>query len=663
MTFFTEPSKQLETVPFEQAASGKRVGFFESWAVSYNEQVRASATHGIQDQMWRADNEQVRKLRELGEDNVPALSEESIGWFSDHLPGPVDKDWNYLDVAKFYEDGGAPETAAQLEEYDKRVAELNKKYPDAALRNSRQMWDDVKSEAQRYDARARTDRKTIGGHVGGFMGAMAGAFNPNTDPLNVVTAPIGGIGKNIVSRVAGQGAAQGFVESLNQVTGVQDQRRLLGLDHGFGDAAQRVAGAVIGGAALQGLGEGIAVGARKWFGNTPSDPAPEVFVPQREALPDATNVPPRAVPADEGLAASLLVTKPSSFDDHLLLQVPGARSRAGKANAASDLVYMDTQLGRWDVDTPATVAPSETGSIQAGFKGDVAPDMRAMDKSVSIESGARKVDPVVMRKYDLTRQRMEALRARIDALNEGKADEVTERLAAIDKKIYELQSQADALTGKRAAPFKKKIKKLQADKSNVVAEAGDNPEMAQVRRQLVKEDEKLRDLAPDVTRAYDHARGEWAAGEGARAAAYDMVRRGDTKPAESDAEFFAPVLRELSDDAPLLKQAGKVEGSLGPNADNIDVARAVVAENAKVQDAAIEEYRASIDRIVGMEKGEELSVDGTPYKLDLDNDKIFVPNEDGTGSRELSIRELIEENKMSELELQAVSTCSVGKTS
>ena len=116
------------------------------------------------------------------------------------------------------------------------------------------------------------------------------------------------------------------------------------------------------------------------------------------------------------------------------------------------------------------------------------------------------------------------------------------------------------------------------------------------------------------------------------------------------------------DRAPILRQADKVSGKVAKDADAGDIAQATVAENMKVLDEALDVYRASLDGLIGAEKNGEVTL-ANGQKLNLDRDKLFVPNEEGTGGREVTVRQLLEENKMDEYEIEAVGTCSLRKTS
>jgi len=665
MTFFNEVNRDALSVAPDMAATGPRVGFLESWEVSWNEQVRGAAMYGIEDQMWQLEDQQVQAMRRAGIENIPWLSEESHGIFN-VLPGPAGGVENYLDIARFYEDGGDPAYATRLAEYDARITELQEKFPELNLRTSREMWDSVRAQAQAYEQRAMGDRRDIGGHVGAFIGGAVASMNPNTDPLNFITLGVGGVGKTVVGRIAGQMGAQGVIEGINQITGVQEQRRLLGLEYGFGDAVQRVAGAAVAGGVLQGVGEGLAFGFRRWFRSTPTDPAPLPGVTERPALPDTRMVPPQAIPADENLAAAKLTRAPETYVNYLHEQSPLSLTRAGRARTVLDLDYMTTRLDDWDGGRPWEIAPKTDTAITLPRSDFIAPDLNRVVEQSQVDDLARQIDPQTFQHYDALATRKETYRRWIDELSGADNPALTQRIAELDDKIDALTVRMQDQNGRRAAKTRKEIAALEAEKEAAITEASspNQPDVARVRRELMKTDEKMRDLAPLVSRAYARARNEWTASADERQAVMQMMRAGrKTLPdvERADAARIVSGAQALADRAPILQQRYKVEGQVQPDADAADVARAIVAENVKAMDEALATYRAELDTILGTEKNGEIEIGGV--KLNLDKDVIYVPNEAGEGGDRLTVRQLIERNKNDEYELEAVTTCSLRKTS
>lgn len=666
MSFFNEQNRDEMSVAPEAAATGKRVGFLESFAVGWEEQVRGAAVYGIQEAMRSVEDRQLQAMREAGIEDVPALSSAAEDFWQNIInPGN-----EYMDAARFYEDGGDPSIAGQLSDFDKRIETLRETYPDLGLKTSREMWDEVRSTAQEYEQRASTDRRDLFGQIGAFAGGSLGALNPNTDPLNFATLGVGGVGKTVIGRIAGQAGAQGLIEGVNQITGVQEQRRLLGLDYGVGDAVSRVAGAAVGGAAIQGVGEVVGFGLRRWFKSTPTDtalpPTPEVL--DRAPLPDASRVPPTAIPADEGLAAAKLTQQPESYIDYIHERAPLSTTRAGRARTVLDLDYVTERLDDWNGERPWELAP-KTDTAPINPRGDFVamPDMTRLVERAQIDDIARRVDPDTFRLYDELAQRKQTQRRWLDELRATQDADITARIDSVDQQIFELAARAEETGGKRAAKLRKDIAALEATKRQIVEESGvkETPDMARVRRSLMLDDEKMRELAPLVSRAYARAQRKWKNTEADHKNIAAMLREGRTDyRADPQTQALADALPEavpltLADRAPILQQADKVAGKVARDADAADVAQAIVAENVKELDRALEVYRASLDGLIGSEKNGEITINGASYKLNLDKDKLFIPNEDGTGGREVSVRELLEQNKMDEYEIEAVSSCSL----
>lgn len=667
MSFFNETNEDAISVAPDTAATGPRVGFIQSWEVAWNEQVRAAAMYGIEDQMWKADGEQVRAMRKAGIENVPSLSPESHGWFADNMPGPANDVGTYLDVAKFYTDGGDPAFATKLEEYDKRITELNRTYPELRLKTSREMWDGVKAKAQEYERRAQNDRQTWGGVAGAFLGGAVASMNPNTDPLNFITLGVGGAGKSIAQRIGSQTGAQGVIETVNQVTGVQEQRRLLGLDHGFVDAAGRVVSTAIGAGALQGLGEGLAFGYRRWFKNTDTDPAPDApqeIVQDRE-LPDTSAVPPQAIPADETVAAAKLTNSPETYVDYIHEQAVLSDTSAGRARTVLDMDYVTTRLDDWGAERPWELPPKTDTAVTAPNSDFIRQDPRVLQRAVErsqVDEMARQVDPDTFRVYDKHAEKKAGYKRQIEEATEGKLTELDNQLKALDGKIYELENKRlNARGGTKS--IRKKIKALHGEREALIEKASEGkepPNVTELRKALMAEDEKMRDLAPAVSRAYARARQKWDNTAEGRKAVLEAMREGRPN-VRFDEETELPGFTEatLADRAPILRDRAKVEERLTGNEDAADVAAAILAENSKALDDALTQYRNALDSVLKETEDGEIEIQGQSYRLSLDKDTVFVPNEEGTGAVEMTVREVLEDNRMKEQELEAVTSCSI----
>lgn len=135
------------------------------------------------------------------------------------------------------------------------LADVRRTRPDALK--------DLGADRTDYDARRikrlqggranREIRMAQGGLAGNLLGGAAGAF---TDPINILTMPIGGGGRTVAMQVLRAGVLNAGIEAAEQPL-LMGEREAQGSELTMGEAAMNVAGAGIGGAALHGLGIGL----------------------------------------------------------------------------------------------------------------------------------------------------------------------------------------------------------------------------------------------------------------------------------------------------------------------------------------------------------------------------------------------------------------------
>lgn len=767
MSFFGEANEDSYSVAPDAAATGPLVGFFESWKVAVDAQMRASSQFGIEYFMHELDDAQARAMQDAGVENPPRLNFalEGVQDRGEDDPFLRTEDGRtfdsasqirfsgYMDVARQYANGGMSEAQlARLREYDAQIAKLRDGNPNLKLMTSQEMFERVRSDAQAAEARLDGDRRSWGGAFGGFFGGALASLHPETDPFNFFTLGVGGAGKTALTRIGAQVGAQGMIEAVNQVTGVQESREILGLSHGFADAAGRVAGTAVGAGALQGVGEVAGMAARRWFRNTPTDRAPEptALAPERGPL---------ALPKPEQFreeAQSIrLEADGRAYTDLLAEQSPLSGIRVAAPRIATDIADMTRQLEAWDSAPPATLSARTANAVMPERRQPTnVAGMRAALDNNRLYQMAKEADPQTFRQYERLLERRNTYRRWIEELNTQRDADVQAAMDGIERKLHSLDARLRTTQGKNnKAKIKQEIKAVQADREALLkaSEARETPDTARVRRELMRNDEKMRDIAPLVGRAYSRARGRWGETAQELDAVWDAYRAGKAQPDMETAGVlpdYDTAMMSLADRAPVLQRANTVERG----ATSADTARAVLADNAKVLDEALETYREEIKRLVDVSgttveeltprqmtdelnakfgqdavahandvksrvkaaldaggrvfvvaegkdreivsvsnlgmvdrngnawgvtallmaqkqdmdvpalriemPGNRLRIEGREYEFDLDKDTMFVPHDEGTGGREVTMREFLEDTRKSEDELEAVSLCS-----
>ena len=648
MPFAATANREAYTGGLDSVSAGPRLGFLGSFEAAWDAQVRASAQYGIEDAFFNLEQDQVKSIRAAGHEAPESLTGREYGFLSRNLPGPAGGVERYLDVARFYEDGGSPEMADRLSSYDRQIEKLRETMPDLNLRTSRELWDEVKTRAQEAEDKWSSANTTFFGGIGGFAGGAAASLKPGSDPLNAVTLGVGGVGKTAFARIASQIGGQAAIETVNQLTGVQEERRLLGVDYGLSQAATAIGQAAIGAGVLQGAGEALAKGFGRWFRSTPKDPAPPLPAP-RERAPAPAPEPGPVRAEDVGVRDFMARYE----DPGGTLKVYGDSRNATRV-FGQDLRAVARQLDEFDGPAPWELRPHTDTAVPVREGVDFRPYTRATERIETVDDVARKVDPETFRSFDKLRRQQAQLRANMEQLQSTKAPDVSE----LDRQIDTLTNKLQRASAKNRKRIGKQITELENERTATLQQAGhtDTPEQYQVRQQLIKVDEAMRDLAPLVSRAYSAAEGKWKA-EGPTASALSMLRqleqgRSVHTRVDSDAPPVATP-RSLEEKVPALSRGEAAEDIVGDAADRL---AAVTKEDDKVIDEAVDRFVASMAKAAEDESGEFVTANG--LSLNLKDDFIDVPTEGG-GSKRLSIAAYLDELREDEDALKAVTTCSV----
>lgn len=642
----------------EAAAEPPGVGFMQGMQNAYNQQYtsgyKESANYDFSD---RADK-QTRALRDVGETNIPHLAPSGTGPF--HDPFTVEPFTPYEDTSKFYADGGDAADKQRVDSYDSRIDELKQKYPQLSLKNSGEMWNDVKTQAQQ-DERAASVRTNLAGKAGGFIGGAGAFINPALNPWGPV-ALIAGEGEGAAAaQIAKEAGAQGMANILDQLTGAQETRRKLGLSHGIGEAAESVESAAVGGAVAKGLHLGVVKGYNKYFGSTPGDIAPPPTDFQNLAQPAGGPPPP---PTD------LFATPPRPYHEGPPSMGWNDGTARGRVANAVDQAHVETQLQDWSGPTPHEVGPPMMTAPPRPLTDLNAPDLRSQIQAKQVDAAARQVDPDTFAKYDQLRQLKDDFRNTMEAARptQGEAENM---IPDIMNRMDQLKDKMTEANSRKSKIYQSELDGLEAERQAHVAEmtTRDTPQMASLRSLLMKADEQMRDLAPSIGRAYAQARGDWKLSASKWADVRWMVSKGDAAPALSDlgenpfkneklpAPPERPQAPTKNETMPILKDVPSIEGKLHPGADAVDQAKAVLEKHKTDLDEALETYRGMTANMLKDEENGKANIMGEDF--DIDKDKVTVPNIDGDGERTISIRQLLQEQDDVGAQAKAIDKCSI----
>jgi predicted nucleic acid-binding Zn-ribbon protein len=423
--------------------AGPRVGFSEAFSKAYEQQVRAEGSRSLGWEMYRQEEKLLDEIYQVtGERMDSVLS----GGFN---TAPRDFFNHY--------DKGAP-LPEPLAERVSRLEELRQQYPE--LRNYDTLVAGTKQAAQTAEAEfgALEERpQTWAGFFGGVAGGMVGSFNPNSDPYNVMTLGVGGVGRTIAGRIASEGVLGSAVEAVNEFTGVRENRSLLGLENGLERSLRNIALAAAGSAGFQAVGEGAAAAGRRIF----------------------RGVEPRAE-----VRAKELIEENRAF---VRENTPYGDTPTAQRVFADEVEETYADLNTWEPTPTARTEPALAA--------------RAEVDSVLSEPVARQVaeaEPALARALVQNETVIEQTKARIAEIEEMQIAEraatgTQEQIADLDARISDLQGQRAAATGrKQIADLDRQIETARTQRAAVEVPPADRQELpAETRKELKAERAKL----------------------------------------------------------------------------------------------------------------------------------------------------------------------------
>lgn len=689
----------LLPVANESAAAGPRLGFLAGMEAAYDASMRTQSLEGLTWAFEKLDDEQAQKAKKAGVEYTPLYARNMPRTQQDRAINtergtPYGRNI-YKDVARQIADGVETPIGDVLREHNQQIIKMNEANPSLGLRSVDDMFSEVRSKAQAAERRANLSHSVMGS-VGSFVGDVAAGVDPRTNLLNTVTLPVGGAGKSVIARIATQAGGQAAIETVNQATGVQENRRLLGLDSGVGNALWNIAGAGLGGAALQGVGEAAVAGLRRlragrWFLPADNDP-----IPPSPAEP----LRPQPVTSPEFEAAWGRLTPTES--------TPLSRSRFGAARADGDMAHAAEQLAdwggprAWDVPPPTdTRLPGRTSADGFKFAGDVGVE--------PLDSIARRIDPDAFAAYDKLNAIKQDMRRQISDEDFKRSVEASKDVTDLRLQIRELQAKSQSATPRLAKKYSERIDALNADieQRYSAATSGDSPAMAAFRQQLMHADEQLRDIGPTLGRAYARAQRRWDVLDAHKKQIDEMIDSGASGIGDMPASILTKDIPEPITPVTMHDLVPELKGEAAkPGETAAATVTRVAKETAKAVDEQVDAFRSTLAKVTDAEKvvsererldaalkaqeaktakaeGKDKAVEQA--KLEelqaernaLDNFAVVVDGkevqlamesrlriDDGAGGeRELTVREYLRELDHDENMLKAVSTCSLNATS
>lgn len=675
MTIFDEEEPGfVNVVSADEAAFSPRAGFLSAFSDAYDLQAKAWGQFSLEVALRNHEQEMFGRIRAAGAEPPPSLNDTEDQSFlggSLTLEGlsPGFNSQRYLDLARTLsgEETASEDAGSLVAERNAKLRELAAKYPNAGIKTYDQLFNDVRADAAAAEERSERTPLSFGGGFGDFLGGAIGSMRPSTDPLNFGTLGVGGAGKSVAARVLSEGGAQGAIETVNQFTGVQENRKLLGLNYGVSQAAMQIGMTAAGGAALRATGEAAAAGVRRWFNSTSADPAPTPDLIETPSIPP----PQRRLPAPPLLLEDL------------------SRGRRVATEAASDNDLPDVMfagegqrpsLNPEVIEAGAPVRIPEPQRRLAPPVHDVGPIIHRHAQG----SGLAPLDPLnigrLLSEETYRQVRGGDTRHGRKRINEDIAA-VAEQLDSFEGPIpANVRPSVDASAAGKPGTAHTKTSEgyLLVDQGASISARHADPDAFRVRANLER---RLDKLLERIEREVSEAR---AASDGAKAAdAAEAHVRAEHKPfvdrmehrlrgaqagverAEAVSEGRFP--RQPGDEAPEPAPAAQRTPEAAPDVRNDNTTAQARRETTeiheatqhatKVVDDAVDGFRASVGRLLADEGGEIHLPSGK--KLDLDGDSMVVPTKDGEGTRTLTVRQALQELQEDEDILRAVNICSL----
>lgn len=695
MSMFDTPS--VDNASGVDATAGAARGFTDSVSDAYNAGYKAMSQLGVGTEFARVQHEQNARIQQLTGKWPTSELDARTPPRGDPVPSRVR---DPMDIARFFENGGSPEMADAIAAHDREIAALSAKHPDLGLKSIGDQWAQVKDEAKRAEEIAQSPGSTIGS----FIGDAAASFDPRVNPLNVASLAFAPFGKTIAARVGSAAGLGGVSQAINEVTGVNENRRLLGLETGFGGSVERVLTTAAGAGAIQGVGEGLFAGARRLMGgrSEPQLPTP----PPVDAPPQAPTVAPPGAGATssvldsptlfrsfEDFEAAVKQDVPASIYDsqaNVAAHNPYGSSRLAVARHESDLGTIEQQLQQ--------INRGENLKLSSAIHTPPEPLERELPHWMNpaeerVPDLARQIDPELYVQVDklegliqAERDKMVGARTSRDALPVGELDAKLKQADELETKIAELRSQtAEADVDRRKVKkLNTKIAEIEQQQADVIKSVSPQAEAAgahdtQVHtssNRIAELEHELMKLAPLRKRAENLAVNQYINEKPLRELFPDIATklRGELRIPDSSAK---PIIESRRPSEKLTKAEGGDDVTPGtqkrpgntsgpdPEAKPNDgsavdtMLRDLSHENAAHNSEVLGAFDA-VDAVRNGHQG-EIILGGRRYQLDdaIPVDPIRDEHGNITGVKTMTVREILKEVGEDADMLQAMRGCAL----
>lgn len=464
-------------------SEGPNRSFADSFLQAYEEQVTGWGVLSVERGLEEAESEYLDDVFQQTGKRIEPL-------FSSGITGNPFVNESAIGAARYYE--GRGELPKALRARNAEIEELRKQFPDIPAYES--IWGATKQRAQAAEQRGVSFQRrgrNFGSRAGGFLGAVIGSVDPRTDPVNTLTLGLGGAGKTFASKVGQETAFAGLVEAVNQFTGVQENRSLLGLTYGTEQALAQIALTAAGAGIIRGGAEGVSAAGQKLLRSKELDISPADIPEGQRLTPEQ-----RAQVIDTESRAQ--IREQSIYGDTPSAQRMFADEMEAHFNALQE--WLPSPSTKADLLASTAIPEIPTANVIRA-----APDfaLGSTRNAEELDYIIRQADPQLGREFDRVNADIEEAEIRIAELEQTRPSKEavtpkSQELTDIDARIEELERKLAAAERPQVqGRYRNQIKAAQAAREELAERAFlEDPKVTTVNRDIAAEKQKI-DKATD----------------------------------------------------------------------------------------------------------------------------------------------------------------------